>query len=555
MPTPGEAIRCRGVCVRYEDPPAQALRGVNLLQREGEVVAVLGATGAGKSTLLKCVNRIVPELRHAAIEGEVRVFGESVDRRRVSELAGTVGFVFQDFEAQLFSTSVREEIVFGLEQLAVPPAEMDPRVTRALRAVGLEGFEGRDPTTLSGGEKQRLAIGSILALEPALLLLDEPSTDLDPAGRREIFERLRQLRSTLLVAEHDVESMLAADRIVVLHEGAVALDGVATDVLARPRELEALGVRPPELSSVCAALGLGPWPLDVDSVEARMRAAGMRIVDSAPDEPGAAGEVILEARSLRFRYPESREDALRDVGLELREGEFLALVGSNGSGKTTLARHLNGLLEPRAGSVVWRGRPLRTLSAPERAAAVGYVFQNPDEQIFAATVEEEVAFGPLQIGLTAPEVRRRVEGALAAVGLEGLAGRDPFLLGKGERQRVAVASILALSPAVLILDEPTTGLDYRETLSLFEVLRRLNAEGRTIVVITHVPWVVAAYARRVVLMSRGAVLWDGAVRGLFEREDLCEAGDFVPPDVTRLGRRFGSTPLTPEELLSCLRRG
>ncbi|MGH7856857.1 MAG: ATP-binding cassette domain-containing protein, partial [Candidatus Binatia bacterium] len=395
---------------------------------------------------------------------------------------------------------------------------------------------------------------AVLALRPALLLLDEPSTDLDPAGRREIFEVLGRLRAALLVAEHDTESVLGADRIVVLHDGAVALDGPPADVLARPGELEALGVRPPELASICAKLGLGAWPLDVNAVEGRMRGAGLRLAAPAPEESPRDGAVLLEACCLRFRYPDAPGEALRGLSLDLREGEFVALIGSNGSGKTTLARHLTGLLEPDAGSVSWRGRPLAALTAPERAGAVGYVFQNPDDQIFASSVEEEVAFGPVQVGMTKPEVRRRVREALDAVGLADSADRDPFLLSKGERQRVAVASVLALSPSVLILDEPTTGLDYRETLSLFEVLGRLRRSGRTIVVITHVPWVVGRYAHRAILMSGGGVLWDGPVRGLFERRDLCAEGDFVPGDVTRLGQRFGVTPLTVEECLSWLRR-
>jgi energy-coupling factor transport system ATP-binding protein len=434
---------------------------------------------------------------------------------------------------------------------------MDGRVRSALAAGGLDGFERRDPTTLSGGEKQRLAIAAVLALAPRLFLLDEPSTDLDPVGRREIFgvlDRLRIANTALLVAEHDAATIVGADRIGVLCEGRIALVGTRREVLALPSELESLGVRPPELASVAAALDLDPWPLDVDAVEARMRAAELSIVSRPEIEARSAGAVLLEARDLRFRYPDAPDEALRGVSLELRSGEFVALIGNNGSGKTTLARQLNGLLEPHSGSVRWQGRGLATLGAPERAAAVGYVFQNPDEQIFAATVEEEIAFGPIQLGFPRAEVERRVAGALEAVDLGALADRDPFLLGKGERQRVAVASMLALSPSVLILDEPTTGLDYRETLSLFGVLGKLNETGRTIVVITHVPWVVAAYARRAILMSHGTILWDGSVRGLFERGDLCAEGDFVPGAATRLGRRFGVTPLTVEELVSWVQR-
>jgi len=555
-----EAFGCRGLAVRFPDPAVEALAGVDLEQAEGELVAVLGATGAGKSTLLKCANRIVPELQHAEIRGEVRIFGRPIEGLRVAELADRVGFVFQDFEAQLFSTSVREEIVFGLEQLGVAPAKMEERSRAALDAVGLAGFERRDPTSLSGGEKQRLAIAAALALRPGLFVLDEPSTDLDPAGRRDILrvlDRLRTSGTALLMAEHDTEAVLGADRVVVLRRGVVAERGPAAEVLIRARELDLLGVRPPELASVCSGLGLPAWPLDLDSVEARMKAAGWRIepASDVAEVRQGSGSVLIEAGDVTFRYGAARRDAVGSASLTIHEGEFVALVGSNGSGKSTLARLLNGLLEPTRGTVRWRGRPLRALAPRERAAAVGYVFQDPDEQIFAATIEEEVAFGPIQLGWDAAERERHVRDALEAVGIAEMVDRDPFLLGKGERQKVAVASILALAPQVLVLDEPTTGLDFHETRELMDLLAELNRRGKTIIVITHVPWIVTRYARRAVLMSEGSILFDGSVRELVAREELCRAGDFLPGPATRLGRRFGATPLTVEELLSWTRSG
>jgi len=241
--------------------------------------------------------------------------------------------------------------------------------------------------------------------------------------------------------------------------------------------------------------------------------------------------------------------AVRDVTLSIAEGEFIALLGQNGSGKTTLAKHLSGLLIPTQGQVFLHGRELRHLPLHEVAQEVSYVFQNPDHQLFADTVEEEVAFGPRNIGLDAGEQETRVQEALEAVGLQALRKHDPFLLGRGERQRLAVAALLALRPRVLILDEPTTGLDYPEQRRMMELLRRLHEAGRTIIIITHTPWVAAEYAERALLMAQGQLLWDGSLRELCAQSDLCARAAFRPPDVTLLGLRFGTTPLSVEEFV------
>jgi energy-coupling factor transport system ATP-binding protein len=549
-----EALAFDGFGVLYASPHAEALRDVSLRVERGEMVAVLGPSGAGKSTLLKCANRLVPTLKPAEVRGALRVLGRPGEGLHVRDLAALVGFVFQDFEAQLFSTSVEEEILFGLEQLGVDPGAMRCRITAALDAVGLAGFERREPTTLSGGEKQRLAIAAVFALEPELWLLDEPSTDLDPAGRRELFSLLGRLRGggrTLVVVEHDVEAMAAADRWIVMESGRIALEGRPAELLARADELEALGVRPPDLALVCRRLRVPAWPPDVETVAERVRASGALARERTHlPAPLPSGPVILEARGVRFRYQDQAREALAGVDFTLREGEFVALIGANGSGKSTLARILGGLLEGGTGSVEWRGRPLDAVGAAERAATVGYVFQNPDDQIFAATVEEEIAFGPRQIGCSHEEVSARVRAVIDAVGLGSLERRDPFMLGKGERQKVAVASILALRPAVLILDEPTTGLDFRELTGLMNVLERLHKAGQTVVIITHVPWVVGTYAERAVLLEQGKVLFDGSVGDLFADEALCRSADFVPPEAARLANRLGSAAVDVEGFLA-----
>jgi cobalt transport protein ATP-binding subunit len=565
-----EAIRLDHLSFRYPGQDEPALDNVSLTVHRGEMVVIMGATGAGKTTLAKCLNRTIPTFQSGTLTGEIRLLGQPRHSASVADLAGLVGVVSQDFEAQLFATNVLQEVVFGMEQLAVPQDEMRRRVPRALQTVGLAGFERRDPATLSGGEKQRLAIAATLALQPDLLVFDEPTTDLDPLGKLDVFGVLATMRRdgyTLVVIEHEIAAAEKANRLIVMSRGRIVADDKPERVLAEAAFLRQHGVRPPDLSQLAAHLHLDPPPRQIDEAEAAIRRRAT-ISSPHPEPPLEASTLpvtardtcssadepppLVQAEALEFRY-DSGMNALSGVSLSLRAGEFVALIGQNGSGKTTLAKHLNGLLRPVRGRVLLAGTDIRTLPLNRVASEVGYVFQNPDHQIFAATVQTEVAFGPRNFGLSASEIDERVRAALDAVGLTGLEEEDPFLLSKGHRQRLAVASLLALRPRLLILDEPTTGLDYSEQRRMMDLLAQLHDRGMTILMITHSPWVVAEYAERGVLMKDGRILFDAPLRSLFAEEALLAATHFCAPDVTRLGRRFGFTPLSVDEFIARLR--
>jgi energy-coupling factor transport system ATP-binding protein len=523
----------------------------------------MGASGAGKSTLVKCLNRVIPAFHSGHLVGEVSLFDQLLAHEKVGELAGTVGMVFQDFEAQLFSTTVRDEMVFGMEQLGIAPTEMQRRLEAVLAQVGLAGFEGRDPTTLSGGQKQRLAIAALLALQPRILILDEPTTDLDPQGRQEVFALLGQMRTqghTLVLVEHEVTAAALADRVVILANGEIVAMGTPEQILPQTALLERYGIRPRDTDRVLQNLGIQVYPRTVADAVAALQQQ-MRFSLPQGPHPSIMREAprgtnhappLLQVQAVTHSYGEG-PPAVRNATLTIQEGEFLALLGKNGSGKTTLAKHLSGLLTPTHGHVLLHGQELREVPLHQLAQEVSYVFQNPDHQLFAETVEAEVAFGPRNLGLATGEVRLRVDEALTAVGLHALRASDPFLLGRGERQRLAVAALLALRPRVLILDEPTTGLDYPEQRQMMELLQRLHQEGRTIIIITHVPWVAAEYAERALLMAEGRLLWDGSLRALCAQPTLCAQAAFCPPDVTLLGGHFGQTPLAVEELVHWVR--
>jgi energy-coupling factor transport system ATP-binding protein len=547
------ALEVRNLHCRFSDPPATALAGVTIAAQTGELVGVMGASGAGKSTLLRCVNGLVPSLVPAECRGEVLLAGAPVLGEPVGGLAGRVAMVFQDFESQLFSTNVRLEVAFGPAQLGVAADEIARRVAAALTMVELDDFAARDPSTLSGGQKQRLAIASILAMAPAVMLLDEAATDLDPLGRRELYatlQRLRGERMALVAVEHEIDPLLGAGRLYLMREGQVAASGPPADLVRDADLFARCGVRPHDLAVLGERLGLD-LPLDVDGALEAIRRAGLRVRDLPVAPARAVAPRILEVRDLGCTYG-GGPPVLRDVSLRIGAGEMIALIGQNGSGKTTLAKHLNGLLRAERGAVLLDGTDVRTIPLERVAPQVGYVFQNPDHQLFAATVGDEVAFGPRNFGFEGAELEARVTMALDAVELTAVRADDPFLLSKGERQRLAVATVLAMAPRVLVLDEPTTGLDYPQQRRMLELLRRLRAGGTTVVVITHSPWVVAEYTERALLMRAGELVFDGPLTTLLADQALLASAAFEAPPATRLGRALGVAARNADDLARVL---
>ena len=552
----------------YRGQREPALDGVSLEVAKGEFVVVMGHSGAGKSTLCTSLNGLIPHFFRGRMEGEVRVEGRSTREGKVGEFADEVGLVFQDFEAQLFSTNVALEVAFGPENFQVEHEEMLRRVHEVLEQVRLEGFEGRQPATLSGGQKQRLAIASVLAIEPRILCLDEPTTDLDPVGKLGIFRIAEELKDredvTLIVVEHETEETLDADRIVVLRNGKIVADRPAREILQNVSLLEEASVMPLGVARYFRERGVekDELPLTPEEGVKEFGERGWRVSPERHQRLVAAdesreenyGEPLIEVEGLSHRYPNGVL-ALEDVDLSVRRGEFLAVLGQNGSGKTTLVKHFNGLLRPTEGSVRVNGEETVNQGLRRLGQEVGYVFQNPDHQIFSDTVFDEVSFGPKVRELEEADVRERVEEALAAVGLEGRGDEDPFGMTKGERQRVAVASVLAVRPEVLILDEPTTGLDYAEQRSMMGLVRRLNEAGSTIIAVTHTMWVVAEYAHRAAVMKDGRMVLSGTAREVFAQEEKLRDVYLRAPHIVSLSNSLGFTVLSVEELLGVTEGG
>ena len=508
-------IQLDRVDYRYPGSASPVLQQLSLEIREGEFLLVMGPSGAGKSTFLRCLNGLVPHFYGGTIAGKVRVGGRDPVVRGPRGMAELVGFVLQDPEAQFVVDRVEDELAFALENQGFDPLRMRKRVEEVLDQLNIAPLRGRSVTTLSGGERQRVAIAAVMTLQPQVLVLDEPTSQLDPQGAEEVLDTLVKLNQdlglTVVLSEHRLERVVQyVDRILYFPgEGRPPLLGEPRAVL---RQVEMA----PPLVTLAKALDWSPLPLTLKEARpfARAAARGRKppvFSESLPAaDPQATSTIAVE--EVAFSY--NGHPALKGISLRVHRGEFVALMGRNGSGKTTLLKHLVGLLKPDQGRVVvgnGNGRgPMDTrhTSVEEMIRLVGYVPQNPNALLFNDTVRQELEFTRRGHGLPSQDQA----GLLGTLGLERLAESYPRDLSVGERQRVALASILAAEPQILLLDEPTRGLDYQQKAALVDFLQREKARGRTILMATHDVELVATCADRVVLLAEGQVVVDGSVR-------------------------------------------
>ncbi len=549
-------LRVADLSFAYPDQKVPALEAVSFRQKPGELRFLMGRTGAGKSTLCLCLNGVIPQLQQGQYRGKVEAAGCDVARLPVAQTAQQVGVVFQDFESQLFCSDVVHEVAFALENRGVLPQQMHKAVERWLNTMGLSHLRHREPATLSGGEKQRLALAAVMAADPQVVILDEPMTDLDPQGATEVnqaFGRLHEQGRTLLIVDHNSPRAAQADVLMVLAEGQLAYEGSAQELLSEAQRAQELEIGPLPTADIFARIGLSARPVTVAAAAKELRRLGAQLnqhqweqlLQQEAERASSYGQLIVQAHDVHFSYTET--PALRGVSLEVHRGEFVIILGSNGSGKTTLCKHFNGLLKPQSGEVVVAGQSTDQRDTADLAGIVGYLFQNPDHQLFADTVYAEVAFGPRNLGLEDPEVDTLTE-------LEGYEQADPFALTKGQRQRVALASVLALGPQVIVFDEPTTGLDIPQQQAMFKLLSRLNDEGQTIIMVTHHTELALSYAHRAILMADGQIIADGPARQVFSEPKVCaRAHQSLPASAELSQELFGVTLLSPAEFAHCVR--
>ncbi len=533
-----------------------ALRNLNLTAHRGEFVVVLGANGAGKSTLCYLLSGIVPHIYGGRRRGHVSVAGLDPWDEPLYVTSQRCGVLMQDPEVQLFMPTLKSELAFGPANLGVPRDEILRRAQAALSLVRLEGLEEHNPRDLSGGQKQRAALAAVLTMRPQVLVLDEPTSQLDPLGRWEVVEAIERLKQqgdlTIVMTTHETEEILGlADQVLVLERGETALQGSPEGVFPQTERLEESGVKPPALILTQSALfgreegplGNGPVTLSLAEVaqQARQAVEAGRLTvrpDAlpAPQPVTADSSFILEARDLTVQYPGPPPVvALRDVNVRVRQGEFVGIVGQNGSGKSTLVKSFVGLLRPKAGQVLFRGESINKLSVGEIARRVGLVLQNPDYQLFTTYCHEEIRFGLRNVGVPPDEIEQRVEEMLELVGLSEEAELFPFRLSFGDRRKLTVAATMALGPDVLIMDEPTTAQDHRGRYQLAELAKRFHEEKQgTVLMITHDVDLIARYAHRLIVLFEGQVLLDGPTADVFTQVEALRKSFVVPPVAAQL---------------------
>lgn len=510
-------ISFRAVSFGYPDGPT-ALSAVDLEVAAGEVLLVIGASGSGKSTLLRAVNGLVPHASGGRFGGEVVVAGRSTRDHRPRDLADVVGFVHQDPEAQFVVDRVEHDVAFALENLGLAEPAMRRRVEEVLDALGIAHLRDRAPSTLSGGERQRAAIAGALAVGPQVLVLDEPTSQLDPQGADDVLAALGRLNAdlgtTVLLAEHRLERAAPlADRALVVEHGVVTEGPAATArVVARYPGA-------PSVTRLGRALGWTDPPLTVREARATVARLGVDLLP-APREIPVRGEALRGAQGLRVDL--GRREVLHGVDLEVASGDVVALLGRNGAGKTTLLRALAGLLTPSAGSVTGEVR-------------TAYVPQDPGTLLFAPTVRDEVAETLRLLGR--PRDEGTIECWLDSLGLGPVADRHPRSLSGGERQRVAIAAVAVGGAGVLLLDEPTRGMDAASRAALELALRSHAERGGAVVLATHDVELAARCATRVLVLGDGEVVAEGPARDVLE-------GSLFAPQVLRVLPPF----LTVEEV-------
>ena len=519
-------IHFENVSFTYPGAATPALRQVRLEIPAGALCLVFGPSGGGKSTLLRCTNGLVPHFSGGRLEGNLRVNGLDPLRLSTQGMSREVGFVFQDPEAQFVVDRVEDEIAFALENMAMPSAEMELRVETALQLLELTALRSRHLETLSGGERQRVAIAAALVLQPRVMVLDEPTSQLDPHAAEEVLRALvrlnRELGLTILLAEHRLERVLPyATQAVYLEAG---MEGV---IAGEPRQvLHQVTVNPPVVV-LAKALGWQPLPLTVE--EARQQANHLlRVHPEASAIPAAVeslpSQPLVRAAGLEVSYGDTH--ALRGASLELYAGEIAVLMGPNGAGKTTLLRCLMGLTRPQAGNIWVDGELIACRPVAEVCQKVGYLPQDPNALLFADTVEEELLV-TLRNHQRSPQPGE-VMGLLEQLGLGDKAAAYPRDLSAGERQRVALGAVLVAQPQVLLLDEPTRGLDYAAKQALLDLLRGWRAQGMAILLVTHDVELAAEAADRVILMENGQVSANGSP------QEVLAASERFEPQMARV---------------------
>lgn len=549
-----------------EDPEVnRAIDDVNLDIEAGQFIAILGHNGSGKSTLAKHLNGLL-------VPSEGTLWVDNMDTSKegdIWKIRQKAGMVFQNPDNQIIGTVVEEDVGFGPENMGIPTEDIWKRVDESLEKVGMVAYRHHSPNKLSGGQKQRVAIAGVMAMRPKCIVLDEPTAMLDPNGRKEVLQAVRELNKeegvTVILITHYMEEVIFADHVLVMDQGRIVMQGTPREIFSQVDRLKELRLDVPQVTLLAYELGKAgvdipegiltieeltalPWMKERITLEPGRSCSRTDKEDSVPlsgiketepEKTGVNNKKSIKLEEVTYTYSPGtvyEVHALDHVNLEISQGEFVGVIGHTGSGKSTLIQHLNGLIKPTSGSVLYEGQDIWSEGYPLRELRfhVGLVFQYPEHQLFETDVLTDVCFGPKNEGLTPEECKIRATEALEHVGMsEEFYEKSPFELSGGQKRRVAIAGVLAMNPDVLVLDEPTAGLDPRgrdEILSQIAYLHKTR--GITVVLVSHSMEDIAKYVGRLIVMNEGKKAYDGTPKEVFSHYKQLEEMGLAAPQMS-----------------------
>jgi len=525
---PDSPLVIENLSFRYRDRQGAAIHNISFDAKPGEVLLIAGASGCGKTTLIRCINGLIPRSYKGEISGRVTVFDEEVKDWPLSRISQKIGTVLQDPERQILGTKVLNEVAFGLENLGMPRTEIYQRVQAALDMLEISHLGDRDTFTLSGGEKQKVALAGVLAMRPSILLLDEPLASLDPASAWDSLNTIRLLANqgmTVLLVEHRVEDVLRIEpeRVMFMSEGEIRylgnLSGLSKVVNYREVKLPAEDI-------------LERAKEDIAPVEMNL----LPTVADARSEKDA----LVKFENVAFGYEAERE-VLHGIDLEIKRGDIIAVLGPNGAGKTTFVKHAIGLLKPKSGRVLVNEHDTRQASVAEIASTLGYVFQSPSHMLFAPTVYEELSFGPKNLKHPQEDIEMEVKEALQIVNLVDKEKDPPLAMSFGQQKRVSIAAILAMRSRILVMDEPTAGQDYQNYMNFMDAILQLPG-FEAILFITHDVDLAVIYANRILMIADGQLVADGKPEDVLRDFDRLKANRLIPTSLLTLNlKHLGTT--------------
>ena len=525
-------IEIKDIKYRYPHSSNFALNGFSFSIKRGEFVVITGATGSGKTTLALAILGIIPKKFGGYLDGEIKVFNQNVSTQEKYEIEKKIVFIFQDPGIQFISLRVREELLVGLDLKHLKERDIEQKIEKCLRLVGLDGYALRSPQELSAGQKQKVAIASALMKDAEIFILDEPFSMLDLTSKNEIIQSLQKIKSngkTIIIISHNISPIIPlVDKIIVLNNGVLIKSGNTREVLYS-REFFKVEKSPlpleiaKKLKSNYKPITVGEFIKDIGKIQSDFI--------EHPSKKQKIGKTVLQFEDVSYKYPNGFQ-ALNNINLDIKDGEYLSIIGPNGSGKSTLAFLANGILKPTTGKVYLFDKATTHYNSKELASRVGVIFQNPTDAIFREKVIEEVRFAPHVLGFEDIEVK--VKQSMKLLEIYDIKDKDPLRLSYGQQKKTVIASILSMNSKIIIIDEPDLGIDQIASEKLFELFNKLNNEGKIIISITHNMNYVYRYAPRTILLYEGKILADGHPRDILHNEALLKKAKLEMPEMARL---------------------